>query len=66
MARIFKDIAAKKKFSESYHRLPADKQEQFGSAIRKLADEKITRLDLVDDFYVDEMDVLTEYNKLIV
>lgn len=64
MSRIFKDIAAKKKFAELYHKLPTDEQVKFGEVIRQLADQKVTRLDLVDDFYVDSIDVVQEFNKI--
>lgn len=65
MAKIFKDSTAKSQFTKKFHLLPAEKQEAFGAAIRRIADDKVTRLDLVDDFYVDEFDVLSEYNKLL-
>lgn len=64
MSKIFKDIEAKKEFTKIYHSLSADEQEKFGNRVRELANEKITRLDLVDDFYVDRLDVLSIYNQI--
>lgn len=62
--KTFKDLAAKKEFSRLYYILDVSKQAKFGELIRAKALEKVTSLELTDDFYLDKIDVLVEFNKL--
>lgn len=64
MSKIFKDAAAKRMFSKLYHSLMPQQQNEFGTRLRILADEKITRLDDIDDFYINEDEVIDIYNNI--
>lgn len=62
---VFKNKKTQVLFFDLQKELNDDDQERFGDAIRAIAKEKITRIDEVDDFYVDEKDVLKIYQKVI-
>jgi hypothetical protein len=65
MIKIFKDNDAKREFVKFYDELAPEGQELFGKALRKRADEKMTRLDDIDDFYITRSDVIAIFTQLV-
>lgn len=64
MTKIFNNYETKRRFVELYEKLAPISQTEFGEEIRRRADEKITRLDDIDDFYVTEADVEEIYEQV--
>ena len=63
--RIFKNSEAKKFFMDCYEKLEGAQQSQFAQLVREKAEEKVLRLDDVDDFYLDKLDIQVIFNKII-
>lgn len=55
--KIFENINAKRLFVSLYEETPEERKATFGQNIRDMFDEKITDVERIEGFYVNEADV---------
>lgn len=64
MSKIFTDLKAKTRFVELYSMATDVQKDEFGKAIRKKFDEKVTSLEDLSDFYINQYDVDEIWKKI--